>query len=125
VKIVYTNLTEDDYGVKRSVKQLHLDFNRTIDQKGLSKDKRLREESRRGHLALVSDTRDQRRSNDYERERQRTRLKQNEVFLYKTVKPVQSLKSRSVAGYYIDKFVKSQSLHGLDNQKGTLIDIFV
>jgi hypothetical protein len=124
VKIVYTNLSEDDYGVKRSVKQLHLDFNRTSSQKDFSREKKVREESKKGRLALVPNTLKQRRHNDLERNGRRSDLARAEEFLYKTVEPVRTPESRTPAGYYIDKFVKAQALGGQDIKKGTIIDIF-
>jgi hypothetical protein len=121
VKIVYTNLSEDDYGVKRNVKQLHLDFDRTNDKKDVSEERRLRKDARRGRLALVPSTLD----NSYEEGRERAGLKKKEEFLYKTVESVRSPGPRTVAGYYISKFVKSQSLGRQNTQKGTLINITV
>jgi hypothetical protein len=124
VKIVYTNLSEDDYGVKRSVKQLHLDFNGTSGQKDFSRDKKVREESKKGRLALVPNTLKQGRHNDLERGSRRAARARAEEFLYKTVEPVWTPESPTLAGYYINKFVKAQALGSQDIKKGAVIDIF-
>jgi hypothetical protein len=119
VKIVYTNLSEDDYGVKRSVTQLHLDFNKTSEQKGASK------EGRRRTLSLVASTTDRGRIYESERDSNRAGLRQNDGLPYRRAEFGKALTPRSVVGFYIDKFIKSQSSGTQSEQKGTLINITV
>jgi hypothetical protein len=125
VKIVYTNLREDDFGVVRSVRQIHLDFNKSEDAKSSLGQSKSRENARRGRLVLVPGSRTQGGLHPEEREWNRDGFTEEEEVVYQPSGIVRSSTQRSLAGFFIRKFVESQTLGANDGRSGSLLNITV
>jgi hypothetical protein len=132
MNIVYTNLQENDFGVKRSVRRLEVEFNRKTPNRGLPvSEEGLQNESKGGRRRLLSDSLfwHRRQRVDYpdppekERNLQDTAEESSLSPELAPLRPVQN--AGSVAGFYIRRFIENQLRTTGWGESGRLINILV
>jgi hypothetical protein len=129
VKIVYTNLREDDFGIKRSVRQFRVEFNKNPDRRALLGEGRVLDDRRGDRSALLPDHgfRSGRLLTGHDREPQE--MDEGEAHLQEGTLSKPPLGGprvvSSLAGFYIRKFVENQMRTLGDFQKRSRINIMV
>jgi hypothetical protein len=128
MKIVYTNLREDDSGIKRSIRQFQVDFGRNADRQAPLREGWIRDERRgdRSTLPLDRGLSSGKPRADYDRGSREIdedeALPQGATSLTPLGGP-QVL--RSLAGFYIRKFVETQMRTVENSRQRSLISILV
>lgn len=128
MRIVYTNLQEDNFGVKRSVRHLQVDFSKkTPDRKESSWEKTLQDETRCSRNSLRSDN-----SLPVERQKvahpgyiEQARSGDDNVAQRSSSRLACVQNADSLAGYYMRRFVETQLRTTSGNESGSQIDILV
>jgi hypothetical protein len=123
VKIVYTNLKEDDSGVVRSVRQLRFDFSKPADRNSTRPESKSPAEGRRRHLSLVS------RSAADERAGEQDGVMNGFADLNKSApgksRLIPTRTAGSLSAFFINKFIASESLGTADGNIGSIVNISV
>jgi hypothetical protein len=129
VKIVYTNLQEDDLGIRRSVRQFRVEFNKNPDRRAPLGEGKVRDDRRGDRSALLSDRGfwSGRLPTGHDREPQEMdegeALPGGGTLLKPPLGGPQVV--RSLAGFYIRKFLENQMRMAGDFQKRSRINIMV
>jgi hypothetical protein len=125
VKIVYTNLREDDSGVVRSVRQLRLDFSKSAEDQSAQAEEQPRTAERKRHLSLVADSRAGDRASEQGTNRDRPGFAHESEGFYRKPEVTRSPVLNSLAAFFINKFVVSGTLGPHNDSVGSLINITV
>jgi hypothetical protein len=114
MKIVYTNLQENDFGVKRSVHQLQVDFNKKGPERNLpAPEEGLQKELGGGRRSILSDSlfaaKRRRGSRSAHLDKERNGRDAHHGSSGTDTPPLRLLQNAgSMAGYYIRRFIETQ-----------------
>ena len=129
MRIVYTNLQEDDFGVKRSVKRLQVDFNRrTTDRTAVLTEEKLRNDagdSRKSPYRVFSAERWRAGYAEHpDKEKNESGTDESSEEPRPTSPPCLVPKAGSIRGFYIKRFTETQLLTAGRIEPGNRISIF-
>jgi len=128
MRIVYTNLQEDDFGVKRSVKRLQLDFNRrTPDRDAVPTEEKLQTDAgggRRSPHKVLSAGRWRAGYAEHPDRENENSAEGNQGCPCPPSPPRLVQKGDSLRSFYIRRFTETQLLTTGRMEPGNRIDIF-
>jgi hypothetical protein len=122
VKIVYTNLKEDDSGVVRSVRQLRFDFSKPAESPTTRPESKFPTEGRKRHLSLVSNSATDERAHEHAG---MTGFADPNESAPGNSRPNPTRVAGTLSAFFINKFLVSESLGTTDSGIGSIINISV